>query len=245
MSKISSLPFAMSLNDSLSVWRAETFYSKEPETIEWIKFFAENKELNCEVFVDVGANVGIYTLLWLSLDSESLAISVEPSKVNYDLLAKNIELNKFSRRVKIVNSPLSSRNGSGFYKESDLRPGSSSYRFYFHDDLILENKESIESLTLDFLLDKSVGTKILKIDVDGNDFDILRGAEFSLKNNQILSILIESPLEQQLEIKNYLKVFGFKPDERFNDLKNHSDIRRIAKGNLERNRVYTNFDLKY
>ena len=83
----------------------------------------------------------------------------------------------------------------------------------------------------------------IKSDCQGSDFDILKGAEKSLIEGDILSVLIESSLEQQNEIKKYLEKFGYESDKRFNGTVNHSDVRRIAKGNIERNRIYTNFSL--
>ena len=47
MNKDEQMPFKMSLSDPLSIWRAETFWSKEPETIEWLKFFG-NFTCRCE-----------------------------------------------------------------------------------------------------------------------------------------------------------------------------------------------------
>lgn len=67
----------------------------------------------------------------------------------------------------------------------------------------------------------------------------MQGAEESLTNNDIDSILIESPEIQQYEIRNFLVRFGFEPDYRFNDLANHSDFRRKANNKIERNRIYT------
>jgi len=42
---------------SMSEFRVRTIYTKEPETIEWIKSFSKS-----DVFLDVGANIGIYSL---------------------------------------------------------------------------------------------------------------------------------------------------------------------------------------
>jgi len=243
MNNEETLPFKMALNDPLSLWRAKTFWSKEPETIEWLNFYANQKKVACRTLVDVGANVGIYTLYWCSLSIKSFAVSVEPFGANFKLLVSNIEMNEFTSRVKLVNKPLSSQNGYGVYEISDYRPGSSSFRFNFDNNINLSKLNLIESLTLDSLLSKTLGPKILKIDVDGNDFDILKGAELSLKNNDIISVLIESPEEQQFKIRKYLNEFGYKADYRFNDIKNHSDIRRKYKGNVERNRVYTKSNL--
>ena len=40
-------------------WRIRTYYSKEPDTLVWIKNFKEKKNL---VFWDIGANVGLYSI---------------------------------------------------------------------------------------------------------------------------------------------------------------------------------------
>ena len=42
--------------NELCAFRVKTFYSKEPETIDWINSFKENK-----IFWDIGANIGLYS----------------------------------------------------------------------------------------------------------------------------------------------------------------------------------------
>ena len=243
MNKNAKMPFKMSLSDPISLWRAETFWFKEPETIEWLKFFGNREYPHSITLVDVGANIGIYTLYWCSLNSNLRTICIEPFDENYKLLVGNVNMNDFTDRVKFIKQPLSSQKKYGIYDISDKRPGSSSFKFNSKDIQDSVNSKLIESLTLDILLNKVVGQKILKIDVDGNDFDILQGAEESLISKDIVSVLIESPEMQQYEIGNFLARFGFKPDYRFNNLANHSDFRRKANDKLERNRIYTKSDL--
>ena len=55
------LPFAIDLSAEIPRFRAETFWSKEPETLEWINRNLDNKS-NVDLFIDVGANIGIYSL---------------------------------------------------------------------------------------------------------------------------------------------------------------------------------------
>jgi len=243
MSKDAKMPFKMSLSDPISLWRAETFWSKEPETIEWLNYFGNKENSHCRILVDVGANIGIYTLYWCSLNKNLLAISIEPFDENYKLLVRNTEMNDFTDQVKFFKQPLSSQKKYGIYDVPDKRPGSSSFKFNSGDIQDLSKSKLVESLTLDSVLNKVVGQKIVKIDVDGNDFDILKGAEESLTNKDIVSILIESPEIQQHEISNFLERFGFEPDYRFNNHANHSDFRRKANDKLERNRVYSKSDL--
>ena len=173
MNKDAKLPFKMSLSDPISLWRAETFWLKEPETIEWLKFFANREKSHSITLVDVGANVGVYTLYWCSLNSNLRTISIEPFDENYKLLVGNVNMNDFTDRVKFIKQPLSSQKKYGIYDISDKRPGSSSFKFNSKDIQDLGNSELIESLTLDILLNKIMGQKILKIDVEGYEYEIL------------------------------------------------------------------------
>jgi FkbM family methyltransferase len=237
-----TLPFKMSVSDPLSLWRAKTFWLKEPETVEWLKFFGDQKNSPCEILVDVGANIGVFTLYWCSLNKNFQTISIEPFDKNYNLLISNVDKNNFNNQVKIYKHSLSSKKSYGMIEVSDLRPGSSSFKFSPVDSQGLDLSSLVESSTLDILLQNNEGLKILKIDVDGNDFDVLKGAEKSLASKNIVSILIESSENQQYKINNYLTKFGFESDDRFNNLASHSDIRRKAHDKVERNRVYTQSD---
>ena len=231
------LPFALDLNDELSVWRAETFYSKEPETLKWLEHFAVNN-FNCKTLIDVGANIGIYVLYWLHF-SDTRAIAIEPFDKNVDLLVKNIELNNFATKVKIIRNPLYSQMTHAQAFIQDDRPGGSDYKISFTGKLHQTNPSKIETLTLDSILDGKQENFILKIDTDGFDFDILKGGESTLESGRIISILIESSEEGQNLIEDYLKRFEFNADSRFNSLVDHSDKRRKANGKKELNRVYS------
>ena len=45
--------------NSLVDWRIDTFFSKEPETLDWIRKFDKKKDI---IFWDIGANIGLYTI---------------------------------------------------------------------------------------------------------------------------------------------------------------------------------------
>ena len=65
-------------------------------------------------------------------------------------------------------------------------------------------------------MDDLVNNKILKkpdlikIDVDGNEIEVLKGCKKTLKNNKKISILIEIRKETYNLVSNLLKEFGFK-----------------------------------
>ena len=229
----------MDLTGALSRWRAETFWTKEVETISWLKFFSGGAPHAAETLVDVGANVGIYSLFWLTLSKNSKVLSCEPFVENYSLLKSNLELNGLLHRAELVSEPLYSQSTPGTLFFEDSRPGSSGLQFNSELSMDKNDKAKIYSKTLDqLLLDKSQH-RILKIDVDGLDFEILKGAKNALESQTILSVLIEAPEECQREISAYLKKFSFSADRRFDEIESHSDVRRMANNQLERNRVYT------
>ena len=237
MSQEKSLPFQLDIQHELSAWRSETFYSKEPETLKWLEFFAVINH-NYEILIDVGANIGIYTLYWLHFPN-TRAIAIEPFDENIRLLSKNIRMNNFMTRVDIISKPLSSQNTLGWSTINDIRPGGSDYKLSLNNNLNQGNSIKVETLTLDSILGGKKEKYILKIDTDGTDFDILKGAELALKDGKIISILIESSEEEQEFIESYLKRFGYTADSRFTLLSDHSDKRRKINGKKERNRVYT------
>jgi FkbM family methyltransferase len=237
MSQKKLLPFKLDISDELSAWRSKTFYSKEPETLKWLEYFAVTNHNN-ETFIDVGANIGIYTLYWLHFPN-TRAIAIEPFDQNFRLLYKNIHINNYMRRVDLINKPLSSHNTLGWAIINDIRPGASDYKISFDKKVNQNNSVKVESLTLDSILSGKKEKFVLKIDTDGTDFDILKGAESALKDGKIVSILIESSEEGQGFIESYLKRFNYIADSRFNLIAEHSDTRRKINGGKERNRVYS------
>jgi FkbM family methyltransferase len=231
-----SLPFMVNLQDELSVWRYKSFYTKEPETLKWLEYVASYK--TSPNLIDVGSNIGLYSLYLLSLNNNAKIVSIEPFEKNSTLQKLNLSLNSFLSRVELITNPVSNQEGLGHAAVNDLRPGGSGYK------LIEISKESNGSKlvvikTLDLILKNKDETFGLKIDVDGKDFEVLQGASISLKNGLLDTILIEASELLHEKIERYLKIFKLIPDTRFNDLALHSDKRRKVENRLERNRVYT------
>ena len=236
MSSQQKPPFLIDQQDELSVWRYKSFYDKEPETIKWIDFFAASKfPLN---FLDVGANIGMYSLYFLSLVKNKMVICVEPFQKNFELLTQNLKLNNYVDRAQVINSPLSSEIKRGSAVISDERPGGSGYKL-IEGDAGNQKSIDVQILNIDSILYPFDQKYVLKIDTDGSDFEILQGGIKSLQSGCIISILIEASQDVQEQISDYLKSFDLTSDHRFNDRSSHSDTRRIANNKDERNRVYT------
>ena len=98
-------------------WRAESFSTKEPETLEWIEEYGGQG-----AFFDVGANIGLYSLYYAKLYSDHVS-SFEPSVFNLGLLAKNIYIHSMSERINVIPIPLSSEDQILEFQMSGVQGG--------------------------------------------------------------------------------------------------------------------------
>lgn len=181
-------PFLIDQQDELSVWRYESFYDKEPETIKWIEFFA-----TAEIppnFLDVGANIGMYSLYFLSLAKDKSVICVEPFQKNFELLTRNLNLNNLLHRAQVIRNPLSNEIKECSAIVTDMRPGGSGYKL-IEGGKVYQESTNVQSLDIDSILYPFDQKYVLKIDVDGKDFEILQGGFKALQSGCIVSVLIE------------------------------------------------------
>lgn len=200
-------------------YRAETFSTKEPETLEWIDRFGSHG-----AFYDVGANVGLYSL-YFAMAHTGRVYAFEPSALNLGLLARNISANGMASRVVVIPNPLCERNEIAAFRMSMLDEGGamSSFGEHFgHDGELLESRLEYETagMSLDFMLESGLLTEspaMIKIDVDGIEHLILRGARRTLALPSLRTVLIEVNdrfLALAEEVTQILNASGFQLVER-------------------------------
>ena len=107
--------------NQMTNWRVDTFFIKEPETLEWIDSFEKKKNL---IFWDIGANIGLYSIYNSIKNNNSTTIAFEPSSSNLRILSRNIYINNLEDKIKIMSLPLSNKP-SNFLKmnESNFTEG--------------------------------------------------------------------------------------------------------------------------
>ena len=179
--------------NSVCRYRSQTFSSKEPETLEWIEQFGGEG-----AFFDVGANVGLYSIYYAKL-FPGRVYAFEPSALNLRLLVQNINANEVSEQVAVITNPLSAQSEVSPFLLSMTEEGGSMSTFgedFGHDGLPLSVKMRYAclGLTLDSLLESELVTDfptLMKIDVDGIEHLVLRGARSLLADMRLRSILIE------------------------------------------------------
>ncbi|MDQ2719754.1 MAG: FkbM family methyltransferase [Bacteroidota bacterium] len=136
-----------------------------------------------DCFVDIGANIGSYTIL-ASAHVGAKTISIEPAPVTFSHLMRNISLNQIQDKVVAHNIAVGSAKGNINFTTSldtlnhavqNEEPGTA--------------KVAIE--TLDEILKDGLIPSLLKIDVEGFETEVIKGASNILQQNGLKAIIIE------------------------------------------------------
>lgn len=145
------------------------------------------------VFVDVGANIGIYSLIAAKIAKKVVAIEPIPSVV--DRLRENSKLNSFTN-IDIIEGVASDKEGERALYLNDRNPIKSS-SVLSHDS---SNKSiMVKSYVLDLLL-KGRKVDFIKIDTDGHDRSVIMGAKKIIEEQRPIVIFEDAGDSRQSEI---------------------------------------------
>lgn len=209
-------------------WRAKTLLTEEPKIIEWIDSFGPN-----DVFYDIGANVGNYSIYAASKKIKT--VSFEPEPLNVSLLFENIILNKVQDYCTIIPLGVGSADTHIDLYLKDISKGDALHSIgkpsYMLDSTVGQTKIGVVCVMLDSIVGQfniQKPTK-LKIDVDGNELQILQGSLETLKYVDEIYIEFDFGFSEHVEADKLLKKAGF-------ELAWSEDIDR--KWNQNVNRIY-------
>ncbi len=206
------------------------FFSDEPETLAYIDTFADGA-----VFLDVGANIGIYTL-YAALNPALKVVAVEPNGINFGLLVEHLALNPLARHVIPLCIALATHSGLEQLHMRQVGAGVGGAALGAAFAVQRSEPPSYSQTVMTYALDDLVTTlglpvpRYIKMDVDGTEQDILAGARRTLP--QVESLLMEvehrSPATIESELEGPLRELGFVED---------AHVRASGSG---RNRLYRN-----
>ncbi len=207
--------------NSLCDWRARTFSTKEPETLEWIESIPEGG-----VLWDVGANVGLYTV-FAAKKRNCRVWAFEPSVFNLELLARNVVLNGLTDMVCIVPLPLSNKLGVNQLRMSSTDWGGALSTFgqdFGWDGKAIRQVFQFQTLGLsmaDAIQRLSIPQPdYIKMDVDGIEHLILMGGPVVLQGIKGILIEVNDDFHEQADqCKSLLTKAGLVLKE-----KRHSDM---------------------
>lgn len=220
---------------SLKVWNNDTCVGiflltkgeYEPFETKIIRQVA--KDSNC--FLDVGANVGYYTVQVAKLVSQVYAF--EPDREIRELLCENIELNSLSN-VDVYDLALAADTREVQFFHSTLHRGKSAIA-----------TDEIPSYTVKAVkLDDQVGSfklvpDLIKVDIEGAEIDFLYGAKEFLSSNK-------APIQLFVEYNpDSLAKFGYEPQEMISILQDYGFTMKILDEIHQKEYAYTPEKLDY
>lgn len=140
-----------------------------------------------EFFVDIGANIGRYTLLQSKLFNKNKIriISIEPDPDTFKALKYNVlKLNKLQNVILVNKAVFSTKKQISFYQVKGLSDFNSIYRTY-------GKKIPVQGDTLDGILKENKIEKVdvIKIDVEGAEIEALKGSNLAL--DQARKVIVE------------------------------------------------------
>jgi FkbM family methyltransferase len=202
--------------DNLMSFQRSNSCKKEPETIHWLEENIKEKD----VFYDIGANVGAYSLVADKFCNGDITVyAFEPSFSTFQLLCKNIILNNCQNSIFPYMICLSEKEQLETLNYFSVDAGQSKHTIgnnYIDctgKHFTPEYRQIIFGYSIDFLVRWRgfAPPNLIKLDVDGTEIDILRGASETLKNGTVRSILVEaSPEEPHGEqVLSFLHNTGF------------------------------------
>jgi FkbM family methyltransferase len=189
--------------------------AKEPFTVEWI----HNRIGGGEVLYDIGANVGVYSLVAARKPNGAARVfCFEASYANVASLCANIILNNAGDLVTPLPVALAHSTGMNVLSLRDVKAGAA--RHALGDAPPEDGPTLYKQPVLTFRLDDAIDSfglplpNHIKLDVDGGELAVLEGAARTLASPTLRSILIEVTTSQSGAVTDVLERHGLRLDSK-------------------------------
>ena len=151
--------------------------------------------------IDAGANIGNHTIFFSKILNANRVIAIEPQRHVFDILLHNVKINDLAN-VECKNIALGAGPGHVTVATGSSRNlGAVTFRPQENGDYPVESIDSWEI--------KDIG--LLKIDVEGMQMAVLKGAAHTLENHtEAIMIELRPELNEVEEPTKFLSSFGFK-----------------------------------
>lgn len=196
------LRFTLQCDNWVTYYRWASYNAKEPETLDWVDQWVKAGDT---VF-DVGSNIGVYTIYAALRHQPVKVIAFEPEYANLHMLRDNVVLNGLQDVVDIYSIALSCDSGPSHLYIQDFTPGaalhsvSSDKLNVTHAQRAVVGREGVWVVAMDAFCEKTgLFPHCIKIDVDGTELEVLEGGRKTLSAPSVRSIIIEMPLEADLQ----------------------------------------------
>jgi FkbM family methyltransferase len=167
-----------------------------------------------DIVVDIGAHMGRYTIISskrVGANGKVVAIEADPS--NFEMLKSNIKLNQLTNVIPLNYAAYSKETKINLYLP-EVESGYTIYNTIMSNRARTEDKfVEVSANTLDYLLQLNEITDVnwVKIDVEGAEFEVLKGASNVLSKSKDIALLIEvHGLDNHRPILEFVSSYNFK-----------------------------------
>jgi len=171
-----------------------------------LSFISEHlNEGDC--FVDIGANIGLMSIIAAQkVGFHGRVISIEPNPSTAEILHRNITYNHV-KNIEVIPMALGSKPGKALiFPNWHINRGGASLIRKGDGEAGIE----VEVSTLDSLLNKlNNKPKMLKIDVEGFELEVLRGASKCLQHKNPPIIIVEISAERETSGGHFSSILEF------------------------------------
>jgi FkbM family methyltransferase len=237
-SKCSGIKYSLQLNDILQ----REIYFNEFDRKQLPKFLSLMPQEG--ICFDIGANVGFYTLhMAKKLGEKGKVFSFEPHPTIFKQLTANCSLNSFGKNVqKFSYAVAEAEDRKKFFLPHDQCSGSGSFNLYA---ALSGSFVEVHCVALDDFVSKNRINEIafMKIDVEGAEFEVIKGAHRLMTEKRIKKIYVEYNGDLQLQkdhnFSDFLNLFA--SYNYFPDTYNADMLRKLANKMVNPRDVVTDF----
>ena len=180
----------------------------ERETRRWLTTTFASSE-GRGVFLDVGAHCGTYAIPYE--DRFRSVIALEPSPSNCAALRSNIELNRLGSKISTVQAAAGSQTNTADFFLADTEDKHS-----LLPSAPDQHRLQVGVTTLDrILVDRKIApsdVRLVKIDVEGVELDVLRGAGQVLHDGRAAWVIEVNDRKSEALIAAHMKDFGYRQE---------------------------------
>jgi FkbM family methyltransferase len=201
--------------------------TKAYEPIQPLLLSAFAKRASCNTFIDVGANIGVYSVLMSQVESIREIHAFEPTPGTFRELVKNVEMNGLGGRITAHQKALSdSAKSVRFGIVNPLSGANSIVSTSIHSRF--EDEVHVAAVKLDDYLPLKDKRLCLKIDVEGHEREALSGMSSILSDNPVV-LQIEDYASNADDLPRVLGQLGLHslcrvgPDRYFSNLSDLGD----------------------
>ncbi len=161
------------------------------EVAQWSYLHSQTELAGSELFIDVGAHFGTYSLRMASSGNVQKVYAVEGALEAFRMLCNHIQINNFENKITAINAVAHNRNEMLLFYENQLTAlygwsgTEKSHSRLGNAELQAGARQQVKAVTIDHLFSFRDRKIAVKIDVEGHELNVLQGAKELFRHNRI------------------------------------------------------------